>query len=73
MSSTKFNWILLVLFCVLTVIFCIGLIISPANGDSIDLLERIALWLGVIANAMNAILQVFEIRRKNRGNKQQAS
>ena len=23
MSSTKFNWILLVLFCVLTVIFCI--------------------------------------------------
>lgn len=70
MNSTKFNWILLVLFCVLTVIFCIGLIISPANGDNIDLLERIALWLGVIANAMNAILQVFEIRRKNRGNKQ---
>ena len=70
MSSTKFNWILLVLFCVLTVIFCIGLIISPANGYSIDLLERIALWSGVIANAMNAILQVFEIRRKNRGNKQ---
>ena len=70
MSSSKFNWILLVLFCVLTVIFCIGLIMTPGNGDSIDLLERIALWLGVIANAMNAILQVFEIRRKNRGNKQ---
>ena len=70
MNSTKFNWILLVLFCVLTVIFCIGLIISQADGDNIDLLERIALWSGVIANAMNAILQVFEIRRKNRGNKQ---
>ena len=25
MNSTKFNWILLILFCVLTVIFCIGL------------------------------------------------
>jgi succinate-acetate transporter protein len=73
MSSTKFNWILLVLFCVLTVIFCIGLIISPANGDRINMLGRIGLWLGVIANAMNAILQVFEIRSKNRGNNQQAS
>ena len=73
MSSTKFNWILLVLFCVLTVIFSIGLIISPANGDRIDMLGRIGLWLGVIANAMNAVLQVFEIRRKNRENKKQAS
>ena len=73
MNSTKFNWILLVLFCVLTVIFSIGLMVTPANGDSIDLLERIALWSGVIANAMNAILQVIEIRRKNRGNNQNAS
>ena len=73
MSNTKFNWILLILFCVLTVIFCIGLIITPANGDRINMLGRIGLWLGVIANAMNAILQVFEIRRKNRENKKQAS
>ena len=70
MNSTKFNWILLILFCVLTVIFCIGLIITPANGDRIDMLERIGLWLGVIANAMSAVLQVSEIRRKNRENKQ---
>ena len=40
MNSTKFNWILLILFCVLTVIFCIGLIITPANGDRIDMLGR---------------------------------
>ena len=73
MNSTKFNWILLVLFCVLTVIFCIGLIITPANGDRIDMLGRIGLWLGVIANAMSAAVQVSEIRRKNRGNNQKAS
>ena len=73
MNSTKINWILLVLFCVLTVIFGIGLIMTPANGDRINMLGRIGLWLGVIANAMNAILQVFEIRRKNRENKKQAS
>ena len=70
MNSTKFNWILLILFCVLTVIFCIGLIITPANGDRIDMLGRIGLWLGVIANAMSAAVQVSEIRRKNRENKQ---
>ena len=70
MNSSKFNWILLILFCVLTVIFCIGLIITPANGDRIDMLGRIGLWLGVIANAMSAVLQVSEIRRKNRENKQ---
>ena len=70
MNSTKFNWILLILFCVLTVIFCIGLIITPANGDRIDMLGRIGLWLGVIANAMSAVLQVSEIRRKNWENKQ---
>ena len=70
MNSTKFNWILLIVFCVLTVIFCIGLIITPANGDRIDMLGRIGLWLGVIANAMSAAVQVSEIRRKNRENKQ---
>lgn len=70
MNSTKFNWILLVLFCVLTVIFSIGLMVTPANGDSINMLGRIGLWLGVIANAMNAVVQVSEIRRKNRENKQ---
>ena len=70
MNSTKFNWILLVLFCVLTVIFSIGLMVTPANGDSINSLGRIGLWLGVIANAMSAVVQVSEIRRKNRENKQ---
>ncbi len=70
MNSTKFNWILLVLFCVLTVIFSIGLMVTPANGDSINTLGRIGLWLGVIANAMSAVVQVSEIRRKNRENKQ---
>ena len=70
MNSTKFNWILLILFCVLTVIFSIGLMITTANGDSINTLGRIGLWLGVIANAMNAVVQVSEIRRKNRENKQ---
>ena len=70
MNSTKFNWILLVLFCVLTVIFSIGLMVTPANGDSINSLGRIGLWLGVIANAMSAVVQVSEMRRKNRENKQ---
>lgn len=70
MSSTKFNWILLILFCVLTVIFCIGLIMTPANGDRINMLGRIGLWLGAIANVMSAAVQVSEIRRKNRENKQ---
>ena len=70
MSSTKFNWILLVLFCVLTAIFRIGLIMTPANGDRINMLGRIGLWLGAIANVMSAAVQVSEIRRKNRENKQ---
>lgn len=70
MNSTKFNWILLILFCVLTVIFCIGLIITPTNGDRINMLGRIGLWLGAIANVMSAAVQVSEIRRKNRENKQ---
>ena len=70
MNRTKFNWILLVLFCVLTVIFCIGLIMTPANGDRINMLGMIGLWSGAIANMMSAAVQVFEIRRKNRENKQ---
>ncbi len=70
MNSTEFNWILLILFCVLTVIFCIGLVVTPANGDRIDMLGRIGLWLGVIANAMSAAVQASEIRRKNREIKQ---
>ena len=70
MNSTKFNWILLILFCVLTVIFCIGLIVTQANGDRINMLGRIGLWLGAIANVMSAAVQVSEIRRKNRENKQ---
>ena len=70
MNSTKFNWILLILFCLLTVIFCIGLIVTPANGDRINMLGRIGLWLGAIANVMSAAVQVSEIRRKNRENKQ---
>ena len=70
MNSTKFNWILLILFCVLTVIFCIGLIVTPANGDRINMLGRIGLWSGAIANVMSAAVQVSEIRRKNRENKQ---
>lgn len=70
MNSTEFNWILLILFCVLTVIFCIGLVVTPANGDRIDMLGRIGLWLGVIANAMSAAVKASEIRRKNREIKQ---
>lgn len=68
MNSTKFNWILLILFCVLTVVFCIGLIVSPADVEGTDMLGRIGLWGGAIANAMSAAVQVSEIRRKNREN-----
>jgi len=69
MNNTKVNWILLVLFCVLTLVFCIALIMIPANDDKINMLGRIGMWLGIIANVMNAVIQVFEIRRKNRENK----
>ena len=34
---------------------------------------RVGLWLGVIADVVNAVVQVFEIRRKNREKKQSAS
>ena len=70
MSNTKPNWILLVLFCVLTALFCVALMMTPAKGDKINMLGRIGLWLGVIANVMSAAVQVSEIHRKNRENKQ---
>ena len=70
MNGTKINWILLVLFCVLTVIFCICLIMTPANGDPMNTLGRVGLWLGVIANFMSAVVQGFEIRRKKREKQQ---
>jgi len=70
MNKTKANWILLVLFCVLTVLLCIDLIMTPATGDKMNTVGRIGAWLGVIAFAMQAVVQIFEIRRKNRENKQ---
>lgn len=70
MRYTKINWVLLVLFCVLTVLFCIVLIMVPANGDKMNTVARVGYWLGVIACVMQAAVQVFEIRRKNRENKQ---
>ena len=73
MDNTKVNWILLVLFCVLTVVFCILLVMVPASDDKIIMLERIGYWLGLIACAVNVVVQVFEIRRKKRDNKQKAS
>ena len=56
MNSTKINWILLVLFCVLTVIFYICLIMTPANGDLMNTVGRVGLWLGVIADVVNAVV-----------------
>ena len=70
MNSTKINWILLVLFCIVTAIFCIVLVMTPANGDKINMLGRIGLWSGIIASVMGAAVQVSEICRKNRENKQ---
>ena len=70
MSNTKVNWVLLVLFCVLTVLFCIVLVMVPANGEKMNTLARVGYWLGVIAYAMSAVVQFFEIRRKKRENKQ---
>lgn len=69
MNNTKVNWILLTLFCVLTVVFCIALSMIPANGDKINMLGRIGMWLGIIANVVSAVTQAFEIRRKNREDK----
>ena len=70
MNNTKVNWILLVLFCVLTVVFCILLLMIPASDDKIIMLGRIGYWLGLIACAINVVVQVFEIRRKRRADKQ---
>ena len=63
MNSTKFNWILLILFCVLTVVFCIGLIVTPADVEGTDMLGRIGLWGGAIANAMSAAVQVSDAQQ----------
>jgi len=70
MNNTKVNWILLVLFCVLTAVFCILLLMIPASDDKIIMLGRIGYWLGLIACAINVVVQVFEIRRKRRADKQ---
>ena len=70
MNNTKVNWILLVLFFVLTVVFCILLLMIPASDDKIIMLGRIGYWLGLIACAINVVVQVFEIRRKRRAYKQ---
>ena len=70
MNNTKINWFLLVLFCVLTALFCIALVMVPATGDKMTMLTRIGYWLGLIACTMQAVLQIFEIRRKRRENKQ---
>ena len=70
MNNTKVNWILLVLFCVLTVVFCILLLMIPASDDKIIMLGRIGYWMGLIACAINVVVQVFEIRRKRRADKQ---
>ena len=70
MNNTKVNWILLVLFFVLTVVFCILLLMVPASDDKIIMLGRIGYWLGLIACAINVVVQVFEIRRKRRTDKQ---
>ena len=70
MNNTKVNWILLVLFCVLTVVFCILLLMIPASDDKIIMLGRIGYWLGLIACAINVVVQVFEIHRKRRADNQ---
>lgn len=70
MNNTKVNWILLVLFFVLTVVFCILLLMVPASDDKIIMLGRIGYWLGLIACAINVVVQVFEIRRKRRADNQ---
>ena len=70
MNNTKVNWILLVLFFVLTVVFCILLLMVPASDDIIIMLGRIGYWLGLIACAINVVVQVFEIRRKRRADNQ---
>ena len=70
MNNTKANWILLVLFCVLTVLFSIALIMTPANGDQMNTLARVAYWLGIVSYVMMVVVEALEIRRKNRDNKQ---
>ena len=58
------------MFFVLTVVFCILLLMVPASDDKIIMLGRIGYWLGLIACAINVVVQVFEIRRKRRADNQ---
>ena len=66
MNNTKINWILLILFCLLTVLFSILLVKVPSTGDKMNTLARVGYWLGVIVSVTQIIFQFFEIRRKKR-------
>ena len=67
MNNIKINWILLILFCLLTVLFSILLVKVPSTGDKMNTLARVGYWLGVIISVTQIIFQFFEIRRKKRG------
>lgn len=67
MNSTKINWFLLGLFVILTALFIIILINNPANGE--NTLSRGGNWLSLIACVIFLVVQVSEIRRKNKENK----
>ena len=67
MNSTKINWFLLGLFVSLTALFIIILINNPANGE--NTLSRVGNWLSLIACVIFLVVQVSEIRRKNKENK----
>ena len=67
MNNTKINWILLILFCLLTVLFSILLVKVPSTGDKMNTLARVGYWLGVIVSVTQIVFQFFEIRRKKRG------
>ena len=45
MNNTKINWILLILFCLLTVLFSILLVKVPSTGDKMNTLARVGYWL----------------------------
>ena len=66
MNNTKINWILLILFCLLTVLFSILLVKVPSTGDKMNTLARVGYWLGVIVSVTQIVFQFFEIRRKKR-------
>ena len=67
MNNIKINWILLILFCLLTVLFSILLVKVPSTGDKMNTLARVGYWLGLIVSVTQIIFQFFEIRRKKRG------